>query len=172
MAVQDMEGLLKHELGDLLYAERVFLKGLKQMSRETKNPRLRDRIVQHAEETQEHIVNLEQAFETIGYKPRAQRCDAAVGLDEERKTFKEEADPPPEILEAFNIGSGLRVEHYEIAGYRSALAIARQTGNEECARLLQRNLDQEVAMATFLEQAAPSALAQLSSEEAGSRTLR
>lgn len=159
--VSDMSGLLKHELGDLLYAEQVFLKGLKQMSKETSNRRLRDRIVQHAEETQEHIVNLERAFECIGYKPSAHKCAASIGLDEERKSFKEEERPVPEMLEAFNLGIGLRVEHYEIAGYRSAIALARQAGNQECVALLQRNLDQEVAMATFLEQSAPNALAQL-----------
>lgn len=160
MAVEDMSGLLKHELGDLLYAEKVFLKGLKQMSKESSNPMIRDRIVQHAEETQEHIVNLERAFESIGYRPRAQKCDAALGLDEERKSFRDE-DPSPEVLEAFNLGAGLRNEHYEIAGYRTAIAIAKQTGNEECARILQTNLDQEVAMATFLERNAPNALAEL-----------
>jgi len=158
MGIQDMEGLLKHELGDLLYAERVFLKGLKQMSKETGNPELRDRIVQHAEETQEQIVKLEQAFETIGYKPRAQRCAGSLGIDEERKTFRDDESPTPEVLQAFNLGAGLRVEHYEIAGYRSAIALARKTGNDRCAALLQQNLDQEVAMATFLEGAAPAAL--------------
>jgi len=160
MAVENMNGLLKHELGDLLYAEKVFLKGLKQMSKEASNPTIRDRIVQHAEETQEQIVNLERAFESIGHRPRAQKCDAALGLDEERKSFREN-EPPQAVLEAFNLGAGLRNEHYEIAGYRTAIAIAKQTGNEECARLLQQNLDQEVAMATFLEQQAPSALAEL-----------
>lgn len=160
-AVSDMSGLLKYELGDLLYAERIFLKGLKQMSKETSNRQLRDRMVQHAEETQEHIVNLEHAFESIGYKPSTQKCAASLGLDEERQSFKEEKKPVPEMLEAFNLGAGLRVEHYEIAGYRSAIALARQAGNQECVALLQRNLDQEVAMATFLEQSAPNALAQL-----------
>ncbi len=160
-AVNDMSGLLKHELGDLLYAEQVFLKGLKQMSKETSNRQLRDRMVQHAEETQEHIINLEHAFESMGYKPRAEKCAGSLGLAEERQTFKEEKMPVPEMLEAFNLGAGLRIEHYEIAGYRSAIALARQAGNQECVTLLQRNLDQEVAMATFLEQSAPNALAQL-----------
>ena len=161
MAVEDLHGLLKHELGDLLYAEKVFLKGMKQMSKQSSNPVIRERILQHADETEEQIVNLERAFETIGYKARAQKCDAALGLDEERKSFKEDEDPSPEILEAFNLGAGLRNEHYEIAGYRTAIAIAKQTGNDECVQLLQQNLDQEIAMATFLEQNASSALAEL-----------
>lgn len=160
-AVSDITGLLKYELGDLLYAEQISLKGLKQMSKETSNPQIRDRIVQHAEETQEHIVNLERAFECIGYRPKAEKCGASLGLHHERELFKHEKRPIPEMLEAFNLGAGLRVEHYEIAGYRSAIALARQAGNQECVTLLQRNLDQEVAMATFLEQSAPNALAQL-----------
>lgn len=161
MAVDDMEALLKHELGDLLYAEKIFLRGLKQMSKETSNLRIRDRIVRHAEETQEQIDRLERAFEAIGYRPRAQRCAASIGMEEERQAFKTEKSPSPQVLEAFNLGAGLRVEHYEIAGYRSAIALARQSGNQVCVDLLQRNLDQEVAMATFLEHTAPNALAQL-----------
>lgn len=161
MSVADMEALLKYELGDLLYAEKVFLGGLKQMSKEMSNLRMRDRIVRHAEETQEQIVNLERAFECIGYKPRAQKCAASLGLETERLSFREEKKPSPEMLEAFNLGAGLRVEHYEIAGYRSAIALAQQAGNPECARLLQQNLDQEIAMATFLERNTPNALAQL-----------
>ncbi len=160
-AVRDMSGLLRHELGDLLYAEKVFLKGLKQMSKETSIEQLRDRIVQHAEETQEQIVNLERAFECLGHKAKAEKCAGSLGMDEERQAFREEKLPGPLLLEAFNLGAGLRVEHYEIAGYRSAIALARQAGSQECVGLLKANLDQEVAMAAFLEQSAPGALAQL-----------
>jgi ferritin-like metal-binding protein YciE len=161
MAVDDLNKLLKHELGDLLYAERVFLKGLKQMAKQTSNPLVADRISQHAEETEQQIGNLERAFETIGFRPRAVKCDGALGLDEERKSFSKEEEPSEEVLEAFNLGSGLRVEHYEIAGYRSAIALAKQTGNVECAQYLNQNLEQEVAMARFIEEEAPRALQSL-----------
>ena len=157
MAVNDMNQLLKHELGDLLYAERTFLKGLKKMSREISDPMMKERVVQHARETEEQIEVLGQAFESIGLKPRAEKCDAAIGLKEEHDSFKEDG-PTPEILEAFNLGSGLRVEHYEIAGYRSAITLARALGFEESASLLQQNLAQEEEMAQFLESNAASAL--------------
>lgn len=164
MPVNDMNQLLKHELGDLLYAERVFLKGLKKMAKETSNSIVADRIEQHVEETEGHIENLNRAFESIGYKPRAQKCDAAIGLDEEKKSFVEDEEPTDEMLEAFNLGSGLRIEHYEIAAYRTALAIAKQTGNTECAQYLNENLEQEIAMARFIEETAPTALQTLSTE--------
>lgn len=160
MAINDMNQLLKHELGDLLYAERTFLKGLKKMSKEIGDPRMKERVVKHASETEEQIEVLGKAFESVGLKPRAEKCDAAIGLKEEHESFLEDK-PSPEMLEAFDLGSGLRIEHYEIAGYRSAIAIAKVLGNDECARLLGKNLDQEVAMATFLEENALGALQKL-----------
>jgi ferritin-like metal-binding protein YciE len=163
MPMNDMSQLLKHELGDLLYAERVFLKGLKKMAKETSNPTVADRIVLHAEETQQQIGNLERAFESIGYKARAVKCDAAVGLDEEKKSFMEE-EPSDEMLEAFNLGSGLRIEHYEIAAYKTAVALAKQTGNMECAQYLNENLEQEIEMARFIEDNADTALKALDRE--------
>ena len=163
MAVDDMTKLFKHELGDLLFAEKTFLKGLKAMAKETSNPAIKQRILEHAGETEGHIDTLGRAFEAAGLKAKATKCDAALGLKEEHDSFKEEEEPTPEILEAFNLGSGLRVEHYEIAGYRSAIVLARTLGFDESASLLQQNLEQEEAMAKFLEAQAAGALASLAS---------
>jgi ferritin-like metal-binding protein YciE len=167
MAIDDMPKLFKHELGDLLFAEKTFLKGLKAMAKETSNPAIKQRILEHASETEGHIDTLGRAFEAAGLKAKATKCDAALGLKEEHDSFKEEEDPTPEILEAFNLGSGLRVEHYEIAGYRSAIVLARTLGFSESAALLQQNLAQEEAMAKFLEAQAPGALASISAEVEG-----
>lgn len=167
MAIDDMTRLFKHELGDLLFAEKTFLKGLKAMAKETSNPAIKQRILEHASETEGHIDTLGRAFEAAGLKARATKCDAALGLKEEHDSFKEEEDPTPEILEAFNLGSGLRVEHYEIAGYRSAIVLARALGFSESAALLQQILAQEEAMAKFLEAQAPGALASIAAEVEG-----
>lgn len=167
MAVDDLNKLFKHELGDLLYAEKTFLKGLKTMAKETSDPMMKDRILQHADETEGQIDTIERAFEAAGLKVKATKCDAAIGLKEEHDHFKEEEEPEPQILEAFNLGSGLRVEHYEIAGYRSAIALARALGFDESAALLQQNLEQEEEMASFLESNAPAALAKLGALQEG-----
>ena len=167
MAIDDMTKLFKHELGDLLFAEKTFLKGLKAMAKETSNPAIKQRILEHASETEGHIDTLGRAFEAAGLKTKATKCDAALGLKEEHDSFKEEEDPTPEILEAFNLGSGLRVEHYEIAGYRSAIVLAQTLGFSESAALLQQILAQEEAMAKFLEAQAPGALASIAAEVEG-----
>ena len=153
--------LLKHELADLLYAERRFTTATKTMVRETSDPEVKGRLEEHIRETAGQIDRLEQAFAAIGEKAKAEKCEAAVGLREEHDSFKSEEKPSKEILEAFDLGSGLRVEHYEIAAYRTAIAIANVLGETECASLLQQNLAEEEAMAAFLEKMAPRALKKL-----------
>jgi ferritin-like metal-binding protein YciE len=147
----ELKELLVHELGDLLYAERRFLTATRGMVREARNPDVKGRLEQHVRETEEHIVRLGQAFEAIGEKAKAEKCPAAIGLREEHDSFKSEEKPSKDILEAFDLGSGLRVEHYEIAAYRTAIAMATAMDEEACARILGENLADELDMASFLE---------------------
>ena len=157
----EMKDLLKHELGDLLYAERRFLTATRHLAKEARTPMLQKRIEQHVTETESQIERLGRAFEAIGEKAKAEKCEAAIGLREEHDSFKQEEKPSKEVLEAFDLGSGLRVEHYEIAAYRSAIAVARALGEEECASILRESLAEEEDMANFLETNAPQLLEQL-----------
>jgi ferritin-like metal-binding protein YciE len=166
MAVTNISELLKHELGDLLYAEKTSLKGLKKMSREVADPAMRERMLQHYDETEQQIANLEEAFAAIGEKAKAQKCAGILGLMDEHDEFKSEEEPSKEMLEAFDLGSGLRVEHYEIAAYNTAIALARAVGNTECVELLRENLAQEVEMEKFLRGNALKALKKLQTEAA------
>jgi ferritin-like metal-binding protein YciE len=158
MPVKTPRELLKHELGDILYAEKQILKAIRPMIRETSDPEMKARLEQHEQETEAQVGNIERAFEAIGEKARAQKCPGILGIIEEKKEFKEEEEPSKAMLEAFNLGAGLRVEHYEIAAYRSAMTLAKALGLRDVAALLKENLDQELAMAKFIESAAPAAL--------------
>ena len=164
MSVENLHELLKHELGDLLFAEKTILKGLKKMAKETKDPMVRERLEQHYTETEGQITNLESAFEAIGEKAKAQKCPGILGIMEEKKEFDEEEAESPAIKQAFNLGSGMRVEHYEIAAYTSAIAVAKVTGNRECADLLAQNLAQEVEMEKFLRSVSAKALKELQAQ--------
>ena len=159
MPMTDAQELLKHELGDLLYAERQILKALGPMIRETTHPEMKARLEAHRQETEQQVGNLERAFEAMGLKPKPQKCPGILGILEEKKEFKSEEEPTPPILEAFNLGAGLRVEHYEIAAYRSAVALARSLRQTEVVDLLKANLEQELAMAKFIESSASKVLA-------------
>ncbi|HEX2210561.1 MAG TPA: ferritin-like domain-containing protein [Longimicrobium sp.] len=151
MAASSMKDLLKHELGDLLYAEQLILKMLGTLTREVKNPEVLNRVQEHIGETEEQIQRLRRAFEAVGEKAKAETCEAAVGLKAEHDSFKKDENPSKLLLEAFDLGNSLRVEHYEIAGYRSAIAVATAMGEREVAALLGESLREEEAMATFIE---------------------
>jgi ferritin-like metal-binding protein YciE len=163
MAVNDLQELLKHELGDLLFAEKTILKGLKKMGREVSDPDMRQRMESHQGETEQQIQNIERAFESMGLRAKAQKCPGILGIMQEHDEFKSEEEPSKAILEAFNLGSGLRIEHYEIAAYRSAIAVARSLRQREVVDLLKQNLEQEIAMAKFIEGAAAASLQQVQS---------
>ena len=158
MAASEMKELLKHELGDLLYAEQLILKMLGTLTREVKNPEMLARVQEHVGETEEQIQRIRRAFEQIGEKAKAEKCQAAIGLKEEHDSFKKEEKPSKALLEAFDLGSSLRVEHYEIAAYRSAIAVATALGEREVVGLLSESLREEEAMATFIERSSVKAL--------------
>jgi len=158
MSVQSLPDLLMHELGDLLFAERTILKALPKMIREVSGAEMKARLEQHLRETEQQAANLELAFATLGERAKAERCPGILGIIKEHDEFKSEEEPSKPIMEAFDLGAGLRVEHYEIAAYRTAIAIARNLGLQEVIDLLQRNLEQEEAMAAFIESNAAMAL--------------
>ena len=158
MPVQSLPELLKHDLGDIYFAERTILKALRKMIREVSGAEMRARLEQHYGETEQQIRNVEQAFGAIGERPKAEPCPGILGIIKEHDEFKEEEEPSKPILEAFDLGAGLRVEYYEIAAYRSAIAVAQNLGLEQVVGLLQENLDQELAMAAFIESSAAMAL--------------
>jgi ferritin-like metal-binding protein YciE len=158
MAGGEMHELLMHELGDLLFAEKQFLAGTKTLAKEALDPMVKARVEEHVTETEGQIERLKQAFQAIGERPKAEKCEAALGLREEHDSFKSEEKPSKTVMSAFSLGSGLRVEHYEIAAYRTAIALAGALGQKECASILKENLKEEMAMAAFLEKNAPAVL--------------
>jgi ferritin-like metal-binding protein YciE len=158
MQREEIKELLKHEMGDMLFAEQRFLTATKQMAREAMEPGVKKRVEKHVAETEEQIQRLKQAFSKIGERAKAERCEGALGIKAEHDTFKKEEKPNKEMLAAFDFGSGLRVEHYEIAGYQSAIALCKVLGEKDCAELLQKSLREELDMAKFLEKNAQRTL--------------
>ena len=165
----ELRELLLHEMGDLLSAERQFLVTTRAMVREALDPAVKARAEEHVGETERQIERLREAFGAIGERPKAVKCEAALGLKEEHDSFKSEEKPSKEILSAFGLGSALRVEHYEIAAYRSTIALANALGEKACAEILKENLDEELAMASFLEKQSKVALRAMAAGEKGGR---
>ena len=64
-------------------------------------------------------------------------------IEEGAEALKEDGNET--ILDLGLIGAGSRVEHYEIAGYLTAISLAKQMGAGDVANLLQQSLTEEEA---------------------------
>lgn len=135
--------LFMHELGDILYAERVLVKALPTLEKEATDEELAVSFHEHRAETEQHVANLEQAFEELGEKVKAEKCPGIEGIKQEHDDFVKTQSPSPEVLDAFLTSAGARTEHYEIAAYEGLIASAEAMGEDTVAKLLSDNLGQE-----------------------------
>jgi ferritin-like metal-binding protein YciE len=152
--MDDPRELFLHELGDLLYAEKVLIKALPKLASEATDSELSEGFEAHLQETRQHATNLEQVFKSVGEKAKAEKCPAIDGIKTEHDEFMTEEEPSPEIRDLFLTGSGARAEHYEIAAYTGLITMAQALGENEAVSLLEENLKQEKAALAKLEKAA------------------
>lgn len=155
--MKDLEGLFKHFVRDIYYAEKQILKTLPRMARKASSTDLKEAFELHREETETQVENLEKVFEILGLKPRGVTCAAMDGILEEGKEIMEEAEDP-KTRDAGMIAAAQAVEHYEITRYGTMIAWAKELGMNDAAKLLQANLDQEYAADDKLTKLAESAL--------------
>ena len=149
--MNDPRELFLHELGDVLYAERTLVKTLPKLEEEASDEELASGFAEHLEETRQHVKNLEEAFEALGEPVKAEKCPGIEGIKKEHDDFVANESPSPEVLDAFLTGAGARTEHYEIAAYEGLVTTAEAMGEDEVARLLSENLDQEKAALTKIK---------------------
>lgn len=141
--MNDPRELFLHELGDVLYAEQTLVKTLPKLQKEASDDELAEGFGEHLEETRQQVKNLEQAFEALGEKAKAEKCPGIEGIKKEHDEFVSNESPSPEVLDAFLTGAGARTEHYEIAAYEGLVTMAEAMGEDDVARLLNENLAQE-----------------------------
>lgn len=142
--MESLRELLISELSDLHSAEKQLVAALPKMAKAASSDNLRAAFEDHLEETKGHVDRLDQIFEELGEKPKRKKCKAMEGLVEEGKEVIDE-DGAPEVKDAALIGAAQRVEHYEMAGYGTARAMAETLSLASISELLQLTLDEEGA---------------------------
>lgn len=144
MAMETLSELLEGELKDIYSAEHQLLKALPRMAKKASSAELRAAFTTHVGETQEQITRLDEIGEQLGIKLTGKKCVAMEGLLEEGKEVLEE-DGQESVIDLALIGAAQRVEHYEIAAYGTARAMAETLGHAKVVTLLQSTLDEESA---------------------------
>src|SRR5262249_42654766 len=84
----------------------------------------------------------EQVFKLHRQEPRGVDCPAIDGIIDEAEEVAGEVEDKS-VLDAALIAAAQAVEHYEITRYGTLIAWAKQLGRNDCAALLQQNLDEK-----------------------------
>ena len=157
MKLNTIEDLFHHELKDLYSAENQLVKALPKMAKAATNEELKAGFEEHLEQTKGHVERLDRIAEQLGVKLTGHKCKAMEGLIEEGAELIEE-DAEDSVRDAGLIGAAQRVEHYEMAGYGTARALAQRLGHEDIADLLEQTLEEERATDEKLTDLAESAV--------------
>src|SRR5688500_14019358 len=149
MKMNSLSNLLAHEIVDLYSAEEQIIEALPKMVEKAQNQDLKKALNQHLKVTEQQRKRLEKIHKLLQQEddsseeePGDSECMGMKGLIEEgEKAMEEEMEP--DVMDAAIIASCQKIEHYEISGYGTACAFARELGLTEVEKLLQQTLDEE-----------------------------
>jgi ferritin-like metal-binding protein YciE len=141
MSLVTLRDLYVAELQTLYDAEQQALQELPGFAARATSTELRVAFEEHYEETQLHLERLHLLLRQLDERPRHQG-EGIRGLMQEGHRRAAEAERG-EVLDAVLIATARRVEHYELAGYRSARSYAATLGDATAVRLLEETIEEE-----------------------------
>jgi ferritin-like metal-binding protein YciE len=139
-----VKDLLEDEIKDLYSAEKQLTKAIPKMAKGSSDPALQTALRDHLKETEGQVTRLEEVASLLEIKPGGKKCVGMEGLIQEgAEALEEEGDET--ILDLGIIGAGSRVEHYEMAGYLTAIDLAARMKASNVVSLLKLSLAEEEA---------------------------
>jgi ferritin-like metal-binding protein YciE len=140
-----LRDLYVNELRNLFSAETQLVEALPKMADGATAPALKQAFTDHLAETRMHVERLDQIFKDLSKKAMGETCEAMKALIKEAELYiKAEGDD--DVHDAGLIGAAQRIEHYEIAAYGTARALAFRLSDTEAADSLQTILNEEGAV--------------------------
>jgi len=159
-----LNDVLIDELRDLYSAENQLVKSLPKVVKGTSDPTMKQQVREHLEQTKGQVLRLREIFSHLGKKPTGQHCSGMEGCIKEVQEALEK-DEEGALKDSGVVGAALRVEHYEIAGYTAAIAIAKTLGQKEVLALLTETLEEEKTAAKNVLAGAKTILKDADSQE-------
>lgn len=161
--MKDLKDLLIHEIEDLYSAEEQIIEALPLMIEKATDAKLVKALKDHLKVTEQQKARLDEVKQQMGSEAqddesasesrkgffgffsgsgKKQVCLGMKGLIEEgQKVMNEQMSP--EVLDAAIIACAQKIEHYEICGYGTARAYARELNLGLVAERLEETLDEE-----------------------------
>ena len=158
-----LKDVLLDELRDMYSAENQLVKALPKLAKGANNAKLKELFTAHLEETKGQVERLKEVFAHLEEKPTGEHCDGMEGIVEEGKSALDK-DEEGASFDCGLIGAALRTEHYEIAAYQATISMAKTLGMQDLMDLLTENLNEELAAAAKITEAAKPILLESSQE--------
>ena len=149
-----LRDLLQHEIDDLYSAEEQIIAALPKMIEKASDRELKKALSDHLKITRAQKDRLDKVKAALGEKSEetkgffqklfgsTTKCKGTEGLIEEGEKMMSE-DMDPTVMDAAIIASAQKIEHYEISGYGTARAYARELGLTNVQKLLEATLAEE-----------------------------
>lgn len=144
MNISSTQDLYIATLRDLVSVEKQLIAAIPKLAKKAKNKELASALTQHLKVTKEHAKRLEQIFDAMDESAGRKKCEGIAGIIQEGTEMIHMAKDP--MVRDVVITSGAQhAEHYEIAGYRSAILLAKELGQSDAAYMLGQTLSEEEA---------------------------
>jgi ferritin-like metal-binding protein YciE len=142
MKITSFKDMYIAELQELANMEEQLATMLPHMAKKAAHPALKEAFARHAEETVAHQQRLASVLQKHGASPRAHTDQAMQALVKETDKILIMVKGN-DLRDASLIASAQKLEHYEIAAYGTAVALAGQLDMREDQATLQNSLREE-----------------------------
>ena len=163
MEINNFKDMYLAELQELVSVESQLADALLRMAAAATHPALKDLLIHHRAETETQKQRLVTILQKHGADPEVHTDQAMQALVKETRKMLGMLTGD-DLRDAGLLASAQKLEHYEIAAYGTAAALAGQLDLRDEQKMLHRTLDEEKQIDTLLTQLAkrevnPDALA-------------
>jgi ferritin-like metal-binding protein YciE len=142
MEIANFKDMYIAELQELVSVEDQLAEGLLRMAGVAAHPALKEALMHHREQTQVQKERLDSLLRKHGADSKAHTDQAMQGLVKETEKMLGLLKGN-DLRDAGLIASAQKLEHYEIAAYGTAAALAGQLGLRDDQQLLHESLEEE-----------------------------
>jgi ferritin-like metal-binding protein YciE len=150
MDLSNLTDALFLELIDLYDAEQQLVAKWPALIKAASGPVLKSVFERHYQQTKTHVERLDEVFLILANKPQPATCEVMRCLLKDADEVIS-ASGVSGVKDAVLLGVAQRIEHYEIAGYKTACTFAEELALDEVVDLLQQSLNEEDAAAQKID---------------------
>jgi ferritin-like metal-binding protein YciE len=142
LKLKSFDDLLVDQLKGLYRAEKQIAKSMAKLAKAANSDAVRSSFKRQAEASKAQLKRLDDLFREFERKPGGKKSAAVQGIVDDGAALTQ-SKGDPDVVDAGLIGIARTAQHYRIAAYGSAQALAARIGKSAAAKMLKEALDGE-----------------------------